>query len=178
MNQAALPHDHGTFWEKHMDSIPKTDEFQTPSDIFRLLGDSSRLRIFWILCHCEECVINISAMMGMSSPAVSHHLRALKNSGLIVSRRKTDRKPEGRKRSLLSGRRHKRNSSSASYERRAAENYLSRHLLNIFLNLKILCFIDFFQCAMIHFIHFITEQFNILFIMAGQKYQFSHTFLV
>ena len=33
---------------------------------------------------CEECVINISAMMDMSSPAVSHHLRQLKNAGLIV----------------------------------------------------------------------------------------------
>ena len=36
---------------------------------------------------CEECVLNISAMLEMSSPAVSHHLRPLKNSGLIVSRR-------------------------------------------------------------------------------------------
>ena len=70
-----------------MDSIPKTDDFQTLSDIFRLLGDGSRLRIFWILCHCEECVINISAMMDMSSPAVSHHLKALKAARLIVSRR-------------------------------------------------------------------------------------------
>lgn len=70
-----------------MDCIPGTDDFQTLSDIFRLLGDSSRLRIFWILCHCEECVINISAMMEMSSPAVSHHLKVLKAGRLIVSRR-------------------------------------------------------------------------------------------
>ena len=70
-----------------MDSIPKTDDFQISADIFRLLGDSSRLRIFWILCHCEECVINISAMMDMSSPAVSHHLKLLKTGRLIVSRR-------------------------------------------------------------------------------------------
>ena len=48
---------------------------------------SSRVRIFWLLCHCEECVINLSSIVGMSSPAVSHHLRQLKNSGLIVSRR-------------------------------------------------------------------------------------------
>ena len=87
MSQTVLPHDHGTFWEKHMDHIPKTDDFRIPSDIFRLLGDSSRLRIFWILCHCEECVINISAMMDMSSPAVSHHLKVLKAGRLIVSRR-------------------------------------------------------------------------------------------
>ena len=35
----------------------------------------------------KPCVGNISAMMDMSSPAISHHLRALKASGLIVSRR-------------------------------------------------------------------------------------------
>ena len=52
-----------------------------------LLSDPSRLRIFWLLCHCEECVMNISALVDMSSPAVSHHLRNLKASGLIVSRR-------------------------------------------------------------------------------------------
>ena len=51
------------------------------------LGDPSRLRIFWLLCHCEECVLNIAAIVNMSSPAVSHHLRLLKSSGLIVSRR-------------------------------------------------------------------------------------------
>ncbi|WP_462363972.1 ArsR/SmtB family transcription factor, partial [Pyramidobacter porci] len=44
-------------------------------------------RVFWLLCHGEECVINISALMEMSSPAVSHHLRLLKAAGLIVSRR-------------------------------------------------------------------------------------------
>lgn len=87
MNRPSPPHNHGAFLEKHMDSIPKTDDFQTLSDLFRLLGDSSRLQIFWILCHCEECVINISAMMDMSSPAVSHHLKVLKAGRLIVNRR-------------------------------------------------------------------------------------------
>ncbi len=87
MSRISLPHDHGSDIEKHMDSLPKTEDFQVLSDIFRLLGDSSRLRIFWILCHCEECVINISAMMDMSSPAVSHHLKALKTGRLVVSRR-------------------------------------------------------------------------------------------
>lgn len=87
MNYMTLPHDHGASLEKQMDCIPKTEEFQALSDLFRLLGDGSRLRIFWILCHCEECVINISAMMDMSSPAVSHHLKILKAGRLIVSRR-------------------------------------------------------------------------------------------
>ena len=87
MRSISLPHNHGSAIERHIDSIPKTEDFQNLSDVFRLLGDSSRLRIFWILCHCEECVINISAMMEMSSPAVSHHLKMLKASKLIVSRR-------------------------------------------------------------------------------------------
>ena len=82
-----LPHDHGQILERQMERVPSLDEFQRVSDIFKQLGDGSRLRIFWLLCHCEECVINLSSMMEMSSPAVSHHLRELKTGGLIVSRR-------------------------------------------------------------------------------------------
>ena len=73
--------------EDHAGRIPEVEDFQTASVLFKQLSDASRLRIFWLLCHCEECVINISAMMEMSSPAVSHHLRPLRNRGLIVSRR-------------------------------------------------------------------------------------------
>ena len=52
-----------------------------------MMGDSKRMQIFWLLCHCEECVINISALLDMSSPAASHHLKLLKTAGLILSRR-------------------------------------------------------------------------------------------
>ena len=82
-----LPHDHGEPIEHSFEKMPASEEFAVISDIFKLLGDSSRVRIFWLLCHCEECVTNISAMVEMSSPAVSHHLRVLKDNGLIVSRR-------------------------------------------------------------------------------------------
>jgi len=82
-----LPHDHGQSIEKHFEHMPKEESFQVVSDVFKLLSDRSRARIFWILCHCEECVMNISALMEMSSPAVSHHLRLLKDNGLITSRR-------------------------------------------------------------------------------------------
>lgn len=67
--------------------LPATGEIQAVADAMKQLGDSSRLRIFWVLCHCEECVMGLSAMVEMSSPAVSHHLRLLKSAGLIVSRR-------------------------------------------------------------------------------------------
>lgn len=89
MAEKHLPHHHEE--EGKLDSLRqclrKVDNFQTVADVFRQLSDSSRIRIFWLLCHCEECVVNISAMMEMTSPAVSHHLRQLKGSGLIVSRR-------------------------------------------------------------------------------------------
>lgn len=85
MPEKHLPHDHGQVLEREFDHMPQTDDFQTVADVFKLLGDGSRIRIFWLLCHCEECVINLSAMMQMSSPAVSHHLKQLKAGGLIVS---------------------------------------------------------------------------------------------
>lgn len=61
--------------------------FQAAAEWFRQLGDGSRLRIFWLLCHGEGSVMALADQMGMSSPAVSHHLRQLKGAGLIVSRR-------------------------------------------------------------------------------------------
>lgn len=89
MKHIELPHDHGEEkdLEKLKQQLSEVDQYQTVSDVFKQLGDTTRIRIFWLLCHCEECVINIAAMMEMSSPAISHHLRPLKNSGLIVSRR-------------------------------------------------------------------------------------------
>ena len=82
-----LPHDHGQAIERELEHMPSTAQFQTTADIFKQLGDGSRIRIFWLLCHCEECVINLSSMVNMTSPAVSHHLKQLKAAGLIVSRR-------------------------------------------------------------------------------------------
>ena len=89
MKKIILPHDHGNNEkDKHMvEMLQRKEDFATVAEVFKQLDDSTRLRIFWILCHCEECVINISAMMEMSSPAVSHHLRQLKNGGLIKNRR-------------------------------------------------------------------------------------------
>ena len=87
MDEIKLPHDHGQSFEHCFDHMPKTEDFKTASEIFKQLGDGSRIKLFWILCHCEECVTNLSAMMDMSSPALSHHLRLLRSAGLIESRR-------------------------------------------------------------------------------------------
>lgn len=84
-----LPHLHGNEnnSKELVEQIKITENFEIAADIFKLLGDTNRIRIFWLLCHFEECVINISAMTDMTSPAVSHHLKQLKSGGLIVSRR-------------------------------------------------------------------------------------------
>ena len=87
MHETLLPHDHGQKIEKLTAALPSSDDFKAASELFRLLADTTRIKIFWLLCHCEECVINISALMDMTSPAVSHHLNKLKTAGLITSRR-------------------------------------------------------------------------------------------
>ena len=89
MDSRILPHRHSSESRAVMlkAQLDRTADFQVLADVFKMLADSSRVRIFWLLCHCEECVADISALVEMSSPAVSHHLRQLKDSGLIVSRR-------------------------------------------------------------------------------------------
>ncbi len=87
MTQFDLPHDHGGHITQIIAHSPTPEEFRDVSLLLRQLGDGNRLRLFWILCHCEECVINLSAMMDMSSPAISHHLKQLRISRLITSRR-------------------------------------------------------------------------------------------
>lgn len=84
-----LPHHHEDRkrLERLRSFIQEPESFQEVANLCRLLSDNSRVRIFWLLCHCEECVMNLSTLVGMSSPAASHHLRQLKDSGLIISRR-------------------------------------------------------------------------------------------
>ena len=89
MSELELPHfhDENESAERMCSHIGKLESFGKVAEVFAQLSDVTRVRIFWLLCHCEECVTNISAIVGMSSPAVSHHLKCLKQSGLLVSRR-------------------------------------------------------------------------------------------
>ena len=71
-----LPHQHGKNPSYVLEDMPKDGDF------FRCIGNlsqcvgSKRLKLFWLLCHYEECVINLSALMGMSSPALSHQFKS------------------------------------------------------------------------------------------------------
>ena len=73
--------------EKYAGQMKSENEFAVVSELFGVMADSSRLRIFWLLCHCEKCVTDISDVTGMSPPAVSHHLRKLKEAELVDTRR-------------------------------------------------------------------------------------------
>ncbi len=89
MSEFPLPHDHGD--SKNLTEIrhelTDAERFDSAAEVFSRLSDPMRVRLFWLLCHSEQCVINIAALLDMSSPAVSHHLRVLSDSRLIVSRR-------------------------------------------------------------------------------------------
>lgn len=89
MKKLQLPHNHGTPWESAYfhKALSDNDKFTSSAEVFKTLSDETRIRMFWILCHKEECVINLSYLLDISSPAVSHHLRLLKDAKLVVSRR-------------------------------------------------------------------------------------------
>ena len=84
-----LPHDHGTRTSELLKTRPDEEDYIKISKMFDLINDSTRLKILWLLCHTEECVINIAAAVDMSSPAVSHHLRILKQAGVFAVDRKS-----------------------------------------------------------------------------------------
>lgn len=89
MEHTPLPHRHGSSESlSRLEScMQEVESFQAVAGLCRLLSDAGRVRIFWLLCHCEECVIDLSALVGMTPPAVSHHLRLLRESGLVTARR-------------------------------------------------------------------------------------------
>lgn len=84
-----LPHQHPgkTGKERLYHSMPHSENFSTVAELLKLLGDPTRLQLFWILCHTEECIINLAAVLHISSPAVSHHIRFLNACELLVSRK-------------------------------------------------------------------------------------------
>ena len=82
-----LPHDHGSETSAFLKTMPEQETFDRTAETFDLLSDPTRVKILWLLCHTEDCVANIAAAVEMSSPAVSHHLRVLKQAGLLAYRK-------------------------------------------------------------------------------------------
>ncbi len=67
--------------------MPDEDNFIEIALLFQQMSDSTRLKILWLLTHEEVCVYDIAAILGIKAPAVSHHLRSLRQLGLINYRR-------------------------------------------------------------------------------------------
>jgi len=57
------------------------------SELFKVLGDETRTRIIYLLAECELCTCDLAEILGMSLPAVSHHLRLLRMTRLVRHRR-------------------------------------------------------------------------------------------
>lgn len=70
-----------------MDTMPGPEAIRFVAEFFKLCGDSTRVGILCALSRHELCVSEIASVVGMSSSAVSHQLHALKQAGLIGSRR-------------------------------------------------------------------------------------------
>ena len=73
--------------EKVRRELPGEDTLYDLTELFRIFGDSTRIRILYVLFESEMCVCDIAALLGMTQSAISHQLRALKNARLVSSRR-------------------------------------------------------------------------------------------
>ena len=80
-------HAHEEIVEKVRQVMPGEDTLYDLTELFRIFGDSTRVRILYVLFEAEMCVCDIAALLGMTQSAISHQLRALKNARLVSSRR-------------------------------------------------------------------------------------------
>lgn len=67
--------------------MPSEDTLFDLSELFKLFGDSTRIRILYCLLASEMCVCDIATLLQMSQSAISHQLAALKRSKLVSARR-------------------------------------------------------------------------------------------
>ena len=80
-------HAHEEIVERVRQELPGEDTLYDLTELFRIFGDSTRIRILYVLFEAEMCVCDIAALLGMTQSAISHQLRALKNARLVKSRR-------------------------------------------------------------------------------------------
>lgn len=67
--------------------MPDEEDLLDLADLFKVFGDSTRVKILCALFEAELCVCDIAALLGMTKSAISHQLRVLKQSKLIKNRR-------------------------------------------------------------------------------------------
>ena len=67
--------------------MPDEDSLFALADLYKIFGDSTRLRILYVLFETELCVCDIAELCGMTVSAISHQLRILKQSRLVKYRK-------------------------------------------------------------------------------------------
>ena len=67
--------------------MPDEDALYDLAELFKVFGDSTRIRILYVLFESEVCVCDLAEALGMSQSAISHQLRILKQNKLVRSRR-------------------------------------------------------------------------------------------
>lgn len=82
------------FYQVHEDVVkavtakmPDEDELYDLAEIFKVFGDSTRIKIMYVLFESEMCVCDIAQLLNMNQSAISHQLKILKQSRLVKSRR-------------------------------------------------------------------------------------------
>lgn len=69
------------------EKMPDEDKLYDLAEIFKVFGDSTRIRILFLLLEAEMCVCDIAQLLNMNQSAISHQLRILKQAKLVKSRR-------------------------------------------------------------------------------------------
>ncbi len=80
-------HMHGDLIKAVNEKLPEENELYDLAELFKVFGDSTRIRILFVLFESEVCVCDLANLLGMTQSAVSHQLKILKNSRLVKSRR-------------------------------------------------------------------------------------------
>lgn len=73
--------------KKAINELPDDELIADLSDMFKIFGDQTRVKILMALESGELCVCDIAAVMNMSQSAISHQLRVLKQSNIVKTRR-------------------------------------------------------------------------------------------
>ena len=69
------------------ETLPEETELYDLAELFKVFGDSTRIRILFVLFEAEECVCDLAKALNMTQSAISHQLRILKQNKLVKSRR-------------------------------------------------------------------------------------------
>ena len=82
-----LMHVHEDIVNRVSQEMPDEDSLFDLSELFKVFGDSTRIRILYCLFESEMCVCDIATLLNMTQSAISHQLSVLKKSKLVKSRR-------------------------------------------------------------------------------------------